>query len=107
MSLFFKGNVFSSNVLILNNPVVSAFLRKTLEKTLMDPPKNTVIPLREQCRLRRFWFFYHDRRALTTSVSLSTYRHMCLGPYIFSDTQLTKTLRIMLSILYIQRLFRT
>ena len=64
----------------------------------MDPPKNTVIPLREQCRLRRFWFFYHDRRALTTSVSLSTYRHV----YIFSDTQLTKTLRIMSSILYIQ-----
>ena len=29
----------------------------------------TTIPIREQIRLRRLWFFYHDPRALTTSVS--------------------------------------
>lgn len=29
----------------------------------------TTIPIREQIRLKRLWFFYHDPRALTTSVS--------------------------------------
>ena len=33
-----------------------------------QPPKHTAIPLREQCRVRRFFFFYHDIRAFTTSV---------------------------------------
>ena len=30
---------------------------------------NTTIPIREEFRCRRFWFFYHDLRAFTTSVS--------------------------------------
>ena len=30
---------------------------------------NTIIPIREEFRCRRFWFFYHDLRAFTTSVS--------------------------------------
>lgn len=34
---------------------------------------NTIIPIREEFRCRRFWFFYHDIRALTTSVSLECY----------------------------------
>ena len=34
-----------------------------------QPPRHTAIPLREQCRIRRFFFFYHDIRAFTTSVS--------------------------------------
>ena len=29
---------------------------------------STVIPIREEIRLRRFWFFHHDLRAFTTSV---------------------------------------
>lgn len=29
----------------------------------------TVIPIREEFRCRRAWFFYHDIRALVTSVS--------------------------------------
>lgn len=32
--------------------------------------RGTAIPIREEFRCRRFWFFYHDVRALTTSVSL-------------------------------------
>ena len=32
--------------------------------------RGTSIPMREEFRCRRFWFFYHDIRALTTSVSL-------------------------------------
>ena len=32
--------------------------------------RGTSIPIREEFRCRRFWFFYHDIRALTTSVSL-------------------------------------
>ena len=31
--------------------------------------RGTTIPIREEFRCRRFWFFYHDVRALTTSVS--------------------------------------
>ena len=31
--------------------------------------RGTAIPIREEFRCRRFWFFYHDLRALTTSVS--------------------------------------
>lgn len=31
--------------------------------------RGTSIPMREEFRCRRFWFFYHDIRALTTSVS--------------------------------------
>ena len=31
---------------------------------------STAVPLREQFRCRRFWFFYHDLRAFTTSVSV-------------------------------------
>lgn len=31
--------------------------------------RGTSIPIREEFRCRRFWFFYHDIRALTTSVS--------------------------------------
>ena len=34
-----------------------------------DDNRGTVIPIREEIRCRRFWFFYHDLRALTTSVS--------------------------------------
>ena len=30
---------------------------------------STALPIREQFRCRRFWFFYHDLRAFTTSVS--------------------------------------
>ena len=30
--------------------------------------RTTIIPLREEFRLRRLWFFYHDVRAFTTSV---------------------------------------
>ena len=30
---------------------------------------STVIPIREEFRFRRLWFFYHDLRAFTTSVS--------------------------------------
>lgn len=30
----------------------------------------TAIPIREEFRCRRLWFFYHDIRAFTTSVSL-------------------------------------
>ena len=30
---------------------------------------STVIPIREEFRIRRLWFFYHDLRAFTTSVS--------------------------------------
>ena len=33
---------------------------------------HTIIPIREEFRCRRFWFFYHDLRALTTSVSKCT-----------------------------------
>ena len=33
--------------------------------------RGTAIPIREEFRCRRFWFFYHDLRALTTSVSLT------------------------------------
>ena len=32
--------------------------------------RTTIIPLREEFRLRRLWFFYHDVRAFTTSVRL-------------------------------------
>ena len=32
--------------------------------------RGTAIPIREEFRCHRFWFFYHDLRALTTSVSL-------------------------------------
>ena len=31
--------------------------------------RGTTIPIREEIRCRRLWFFYHDLRALTTSVS--------------------------------------
>lgn len=31
--------------------------------------RGTSIPIREEFRCRRFWFFYHDIRAFTTSVS--------------------------------------
>ena len=31
--------------------------------------RGTAIPIREEFRCQRFWFFYHDLRALTTSVS--------------------------------------
>lgn len=31
--------------------------------------RGTAIPIREEFHCRRFWFFYHDLRALTTSVS--------------------------------------
>ena len=31
--------------------------------------RGTTIPIREEFRCQRFWFFYHDLRALTTSVS--------------------------------------
>jgi len=30
--------------------------------------RTTAIPLREQFRCRRLWFFHHDLRAFTTSV---------------------------------------
>ena len=30
---------------------------------------STAIPIREEFRCRRWWFFYHDLRAFTTSVS--------------------------------------
>ena len=30
---------------------------------------STVVPIREEFRCRRWWFFYHDIRAFTTSVS--------------------------------------
>ena len=33
--------------------------------------RGTAIPIREEFHCRRFWFFYHDLRALTTSVSLT------------------------------------
>ena len=36
---------------------------------------STAIPFREQLRCRRFWFFYHDLRAFTTSVSLFYHLH--------------------------------
>ena len=32
------------------------------------PPSKHFVPIREECRLRRLWFFYHDIRAFTTSV---------------------------------------
>ncbi len=31
--------------------------------------RTTAIPLREEFRCRRFWFFHHDTRAFTMSVS--------------------------------------
>ena len=34
---------------------------------------NTVVPIREEFRCRRFWLFYHDLRAFTTSVSNISY----------------------------------
>lgn len=34
---------------------------------------NTKIPIREEFRCKRFWFFYHDLRAFTTSVSASAW----------------------------------
>ena len=40
--------------------------------TITDLPvtaNSTVVPIREEFRCRRFWFFYHDARAFTTSVS--------------------------------------
>lgn len=30
----------------------------------------TIIPMREEFRIRRLWFFHHDIRAFTTSVGL-------------------------------------
>ena len=33
--------------------------------------RGTAIPIREEFHCRRFWFFYHDLRALTTSVSFN------------------------------------
>jgi len=39
---------------------------------------STVIPIREEFRCRRLWFFYHDIRAFTTSVSESHYMHLYL-----------------------------
>ena len=41
----------------------------SVQWTQFQPPKHTAVPLREQCRIRRFFFFYHDIRAFTTSVS--------------------------------------
>lgn len=35
-----------------------------------EEEKHTGISLREQFRLRRFWLFYHDIRAHTTSVGV-------------------------------------
>ena len=34
---------------------------------------STVIPFREEIRVRRFWFFHHDLRAFTTSVRTHSY----------------------------------
>jgi hypothetical protein len=39
---------------------------------------HTKIPIREEFRCRRFWFFYHDLRAFTTSVSAVTLHHAVL-----------------------------
>ncbi len=39
----------------------------------------TVIPIREEFRCRRAWFFYHDIRALVTSVSA------CMSAYNMSS----------------------
>ena len=44
--------------------------------TITDLPvtaNTTVIPIREEFRCTRFWFFYHDSRAFTTSVSRCMY----------------------------------
>ena len=32
------------------------------------PVPTTVVPIREEFRVRRLWFFHHDVRAFTTSV---------------------------------------
>ena len=34
---------------------------------------HTIIPIREEFRCRRFWFFYHDLRAFATSVRKYTF----------------------------------
>lgn len=31
---------------------------------------STSVPIREQLRCKRWWFYYHDIRAFTTSVSI-------------------------------------
>jgi hypothetical protein len=52
-----------------------------------EPPEETTIPLREQCRVRRLFFFYHDIRAFTTSwlpqILFVTYR-VCLALYLMA-----------------------
>ena len=37
---------------------------------------STIIPIREEFRCRRLWFFYHDIRAFTTSVSEAHCTHL-------------------------------
>ncbi len=44
-----------------------------------SPIITTVIPIREEFRCRRAWFFYHDIRALVTSVSA------CMSAYNMSS----------------------
>lgn len=47
---------------------------------------HTVIPIREEFRCRRFWFFYHDIRSLATSVRACTRRDTFLnGELLFSS----------------------
>ncbi len=43
----------------------------------------TVIPIREEFRCRRAWFFYHDLRALVTSVSACMSVHVIYKCHIW------------------------
>lgn len=40
---------------------------------------HTKIPIREEFRCRRLWFFYHDLRAFTTSVSAPSIMRFCVS----------------------------
>ena len=52
---------------------------------------HTVVPIREEFRCRRFWFFYHDLKALTTSVSLLKGIHSVGCPAIIAACVLWET----------------
>ena len=48
---------------------------------MTDLYMSTDIPISQECRCRRFWFFYHDIRAFTTSVSMYVWELYCTSIY--------------------------
>ncbi len=54
-----------------------------------DRTITTVIPIREEFRCQRAWFFYHDIRALVTSVRASHYVY--IHTYVCSEFNIPKS----------------